>query len=101
MGAWKDRRWQVLLLPVIVLQLAYLLSGSPQHSTVWAVLSGYMVASASMFILLAVQDQWRNRHARAAERREARLVKRVREQVIPPRAYIDANGNRVSPPSGE
>ncbi|MFN2537112.1 MAG: hypothetical protein ABR549_03040 [Mycobacteriales bacterium] len=94
-----NKRSRLLALPVIVLQLVYLLSGSPEDSAFWRIVSIYMVTSIALWAVLSAYAIWRDRDARRVARQEARRVARQRQQESPrPRVYRDANGNLMSPP---
>ena len=58
MWLWGDWTARLLALPVLVLQLAYVFAGSPQHSNGWHAATVYMYASSAAFLILRFRS-WR------------------------------------------
>lgn len=63
MWFWTDMRARLLVLPVLLLQLVYILSDTPQHSLIWHVVTGYMYLSIAFWPAFRFRDDLRRRHA--------------------------------------
>lgn len=55
---WRDWTGRLLALPVALVQLAYVLAGSPEHSTGWHTATVYMYGSGMAFLALRFRS-WR------------------------------------------
>jgi hypothetical protein len=63
---WTDRRARFLFLPVVILQMVYIVLGRPQHSTFWLGFTVYAYLSTGSYGVLRLREALRRRRERKA-----------------------------------